>query len=366
LYIKEDGAAMKRKSIVSWSVALSCCAWSGCQTLPPDWKKHIPWSAEANIKASEFETPERVVAIWSPDILAQPGKPPTRGFGGRLYFYNDKSQAIPVEGQLVVFGYDDSQPDHPAGDPDRRFAFTPEQFKSHYSKSYLGASYSVWIPWDVVGGEQRTVSLVPVFTSTNGKIVMGQQAKNMLPGKKSEQTDGLQPASAISRVQPASGWQPLTAEQRALATEPIPAVGGDPAIGGDPAALPSIRADTITLPRSMQLRLQQSPFAASVPVPTVNVSQPNWGLIQTSSHTITAPAPGVTANQPLPGNWPPMEHLQPPSAPSAAPAAERLRSTHFEPTRFPVRGAPPAGPAPGAAPWGRFHAAPPSPPASPP
>jgi hypothetical protein len=41
----------------------------------------------------------------------------------------------------------------------------------------------VWIPWEAVGGDQKSVSLVPVFTATSGQIVMGQQARNLLRGK---------------------------------------------------------------------------------------------------------------------------------------------------------------------------------------
>ncbi len=46
--------------------------------------------------------------IWTEDVLMVTGKPPTRGFGGRIYFYNEKSQAIPVEGELVVYGYEEA------------------------------------------------------------------------------------------------------------------------------------------------------------------------------------------------------------------------------------------------------------------
>src|SRR6187431_1536707 len=128
---------------------------SGCSSLDGNWKKHLPWSAEKRLKEAKAEGPATLVAIWTPDVLMQPGKPPTRGFGGRLYFYNNKSQAIPVEGQLVVFAYDDSESKHADSNPERKFAFTPEQFERHYSKSDLGPSYSVWIPWDAVGGDQK-------------------------------------------------------------------------------------------------------------------------------------------------------------------------------------------------------------------
>ena len=119
--------------------------------------------------------------VWSPAVLNSPGKKPTRGFGGRVYFYDGQNRAVPVEGQLVVYGYNDSRPQE-GKSPDRTFAFTPEQFAAHFSPSDLGASYSVWVPWDEVGSEQVEVSLVPIFTATSGQIVVGQSSKSLLPG----------------------------------------------------------------------------------------------------------------------------------------------------------------------------------------
>src|SRR5687768_1941013 len=182
--------------------------FSGCSTMDGGWKKHLPWSPEKNLKESKAEGPSKLVAIWTPDNLTQPGKPPTRGFGGRLYFYNSKSQAIPVEGQLVVFAYDDSESKHANGDPERKYAFTPEQFERHYSKSDLGPSYSVWIPWDAVGGEQKNISLVPIFTATSGQLVMGQQAANVLPGRTIAKKEKAEPSNEIALPPAANGVQP--------------------------------------------------------------------------------------------------------------------------------------------------------------
>src|SRR6187402_2845531 len=84
------------------------CTLAGCTTLDGNWKKPWPWSSGKNLKEAKAEGPATLAAIWTPDILTQPGKPPTRGFGGRLYFYNKENQAIPVEGQLMVYGYDDT------------------------------------------------------------------------------------------------------------------------------------------------------------------------------------------------------------------------------------------------------------------
>lgn len=156
--------------------------FSGCQSLAPKWPSGWFAGEQPTIERSKFGTPVRVAALWSPAMLSQPGMPAKRGFGGRLYFYDGSNKPIPVEGQLVVYAYNESKPNADHKTPDARFAFTPEQFTEHFSPSDLGASYSVWIPWDAVGGPQADVSLLPVFTATSGQLVVGQSSRNILPG----------------------------------------------------------------------------------------------------------------------------------------------------------------------------------------
>ena len=170
-----------------WAIGLRCLALAtllvgtGCKT----WS--VPNSLafwKPAIKESDFDSPDRIVVIWADDVLSQPGKPATRGFGGRIYFYSVGGKAIPAEGQLIVYAYDDSQAQQGAERvPTKRFAYTAEQFATHFSESQLGPSYSIWLPWDASGGERKEISLVPVFTSTAGKIVMGTQTTNILPGR---------------------------------------------------------------------------------------------------------------------------------------------------------------------------------------
>ena len=170
-----------------WAIGLRCLALAtllvgtGCKT----WS--VPNSLafwKPSIKESDFDSPDRIVVIWADDVLSQPGKPATRGFGGRIYFYSVGGKAIPAEGQLIVYAYDDSQAQQGAERvPTKRFAYTAEQFATHFSESQLGPSYSIWLPWDASGGERKEISLVPVFTSTAGKIVMGTQTTNILPGR---------------------------------------------------------------------------------------------------------------------------------------------------------------------------------------
>src|SRR6185295_11244836 len=66
--------------------------------------------------------------------------------------------------------------------PDRKYIFTAEQFAKHYSKSPLGHSYSVWIPWDEAGGLQTEISLLVRYLHEKGEVVIGEQAKQVLSG----------------------------------------------------------------------------------------------------------------------------------------------------------------------------------------
>ena len=228
---------------------------AGCQSLQtswsPKWPQTWPWKKQDVVAQQEKQVPLRLVAIWSPDVLTQLGKRPARGFGGRLYFYNDANEAVEVEGQLVVYAYDDTDGDGTQQLPCRKFAFTAEQFANHRSDSPLGASYSVWLPWDGIDGYRRSISLVPIFTTKAGQVVMGQQAVNMLPGRipanqAKEPTLASQPGAAgDSEVKHAS--HELAAARH-------------PRIETDRAATSSgleraIRTTTITVPSSMKRRL---------------------------------------------------------------------------------------------------------------
>ena len=138
-----------------------------------------------------YPQPAKMAATWTPDTLIQSGRTPTRGFGGRVFFYDPRSRAVPVAGTLVVHAYDDTEGQGEQSGL-KRYEFTPDQLRRHFSQSDLGASYSVWIPWDAVGGPQRRISLVASFRTAEGHTVQGMPATVMLPGSRSESSrDGI-------------------------------------------------------------------------------------------------------------------------------------------------------------------------------
>lgn len=161
-------------------------ATTGCST----WNTAAPgkglssWSPTTWFK-KEYQEPVSLAAIWSEDTLATAGQPTMRGFGGRIYFYNDRSQAVPVEGDLVVHGYLTTPGKEVSTDSTahKRFVFGSEQLISHFSPSQIGASYSIWVPWDEAGGFREELTLIATFKSKQGSVVQGAPAKLFLPGK---------------------------------------------------------------------------------------------------------------------------------------------------------------------------------------
>lgn len=145
------------------------------------WK--MPWSKKDD-EPQPYPNPTKLAATWTPDTYMQAGSTPTRGFGGRLFFYDEKVRAVPVEGELTVHAFAEN-PDGSVGEV-KRYHFTAEQFTQHFSQSDLGASYSVWIPWDAVGGDQMRISLVPSFRTVEGRVVQGESAMVGLPGRRYE------------------------------------------------------------------------------------------------------------------------------------------------------------------------------------
>ena len=134
-------------------------------------------------KLAPPQTPTRLVSTWTDTVLHRKGEKSKRGFGGRLLFFNEGAEdSIRVDGQLVVYAYDENGRAAHETHPTRRYVFPAEQFVRHESEAKVGASYSVWLPWDAVGGEQKNISLIARFEPNAGPLVVGEQTKHLLPG----------------------------------------------------------------------------------------------------------------------------------------------------------------------------------------
>ncbi len=157
----------------------------GCNTLQ-DKKIESQWVKGAKGEVATG-TPVRMVVTWTNGTFAQPGYRATRGFAGRVHFYDKDYHAVKVDGQLRIYGFDDSHKRSSRTSADKQFVFTSDHLKWRMSESQLGPSYNIWIPWDGVNGQQKDITLVPVFQSASGSLVRGDQSLNVLAGKKNPQ-----------------------------------------------------------------------------------------------------------------------------------------------------------------------------------
>lgn len=147
------------------------------------------------------EVPTRIVSTWTDTVLQRAGKPPQRGFGGRIVFFNRETEdPLRVDGQLIVYAYDESDRKPHETHPTRKYVFPKEEFARHESESQLGPSYSVWIPWDDVGGDIKHISLIARFDPDGANYVMGEQTKHLLPGVRKEDRQYLVQETGVGKV----------------------------------------------------------------------------------------------------------------------------------------------------------------------
>ena len=151
-----------------WLLVVAIVLTTGCRgPWSSGWKvsdmwdiDYTPWSKDE----PRPETPTRLVGTWTDTVLHTSGKNPQRGFGGRLIFYaKDPEKPVLVDGQLVVYAFDETNREVTDNRPTRRYVFPTDQVPLHMSKTELGPTYSFWLPWDEVGGPQTEVSLICRF-----------------------------------------------------------------------------------------------------------------------------------------------------------------------------------------------------------
>ena len=186
-------AKMKFGRRISWTIVSSlvgAVGLAGCAT-EFDLRRNVPWEMG---KDGKFESPTQVAAFWTEAVQNSADKEKgVRGFGGRLYFYGkNPNKPVKVKGSLVVYAFDETNRDPANIVPDRKYIFSADQFQTNYSKTDLGHSYSIWLPWDDVGGEQRQISLIARFTSNKGEIVSSDQSPHLL-------LSGVKPAKDAAR-----------------------------------------------------------------------------------------------------------------------------------------------------------------------
>jgi len=210
-------------------------------------------------------TPNRMVIIWKDAVVRSGDGQTKKGFGGRVYFYDKGEDPIQVDGQMIVYGYDDTTK-HSSTTPERKYVFAQDSFQNHYDPSELGPSYSLWIPWDEVQATEKTICLMPFFETAGGIQLSAGMSEILLPGRKPDietiektTAPAMLPETAAtthtrqapidnSRVALASGIESVD-------TQPGQSVSGQP----QSDSMTQHRIHTIELPKSLETRISSSP-----------------------------------------------------------------------------------------------------------
>lgn len=267
---------MKRYPLLIIASVLAAVATTGCQSNKFPQPNLEPIKEFLNIETGEEEIkpPVRMAVIWKDGVYEEAGQNPVRGLGGRVFFYDEDNRPTTADGELIVYGYDDSKENSDSNAADRKFVFRAERFQNHYSKTDLGDSYSVWVPWDEVGGVRKTVSLIPVFKTTDGKLIKAGQTLCMLPGAPPAVVENSEPELKLksvrsfpgmeSRIPSKSNAQSYIAQTSGIADKELfDQIGSrSPTVSFDK----KIRTSTIRVPRSMAERMQQLPPQTLKPV----------------------------------------------------------------------------------------------------
>ena len=293
---------MRRFAIAISLVCLVVLSTSGCASMGKMPK--MPWESDE----PEYKIPIKMVVNWKDTVRYNPKDPPIRGFGGRVHFYDETNKPVRVQGQLTVYGYNDSKSgSFDPEKPDRKFVFNADQLQTHYSMSKMGHSYSFWVPWDRVGGEQMDITLAPFFRTVSGQVLMSEQSRHELPGtvKKDDAQSGqeyLSPGDIVLPQVSQVAYQNQTFSGQQPQTWPT-------------ADNSKLRTTTISVPKSVESKLRSR--ALNAPQAQQN-SASGQASTQTPASAYQPPPQQPALQRPIPQS--------PMSRPSAAYSSELLHS----------------------------------------
>lgn len=239
---------MSNRFLLSLLVCFTVASFAGCKSLDLGGEQKIeskdkdPWWKKENLPP--VKPASKIVAIWTNSVLNETGEVPIRGLGGRVYFYDATHQPVRVDGKLTVFLYDDTRKaEEETQEATRKIHFSAEEIAESYTPTEFGPSYSFWLPWDAVGGERTQLSVIPVYTSKEGEMLVGEQARYLLPGTK--------PTALVEAPRKKGGVV------AASFTDDNFKRSNGRLFDEDAASQLRLRSSTIKVPRSVQQRLLQ-------------------------------------------------------------------------------------------------------------
>ncbi len=167
------------KTRMCWMVTLAGLAWmtSGCATLDLPFAQRMP-------QASAKNPVVQVVCMWEASEGRDPEGAPCRGFAGQILFLGNKGGTpVAVEGEVIVYVFDDIGTEAEQAVPIHQFRFDAKAWNRHMKVGTLGPSYHCFIPYTRRGSHEANCTLRLRFTPTEGQPLTSDASHLTLEGR---------------------------------------------------------------------------------------------------------------------------------------------------------------------------------------
>ncbi len=192
---------------------------AGC-ALPLQWQNPADKLPQATLQ----DPANHILCIWEAAEGMDPDGKPTRGFAGKLTFFNrGERMGVRIKGDVRITVYDDQGKPEDRGKPLHNWDFLGKAWEIHLQDSDLGAAYSVFIPYSRKGNHRAQCALQVKFTPENGTPIYSDTVAVLLDGpigKKDEEA-----AKAKSRTDKRTALDSITIplkEKRTTGLERLP------------------------------------------------------------------------------------------------------------------------------------------------
>ncbi len=168
---------MQRLKIFLGSLAL--LAFVGCSA-----SRELT-SAMASATRKEHKSPKvsRVVCLWEPAVGKIPNGP-KRGIIGQVLFFEGRDTApVKVDGEVVIYVFDDHGSIEDQSKPIHKLALSPEELKAVHAETAVGHSYHIPVPYPKDHGLTTTCTMRVKHTSVDGHVSYSDLASVLLLGK---------------------------------------------------------------------------------------------------------------------------------------------------------------------------------------
>ena len=167
-----------QRIVMPLTCAMFLCSLVGCSTFHVPFEKKIP-------KASASDPVVQVLCLWQQAEGRDPEGYPCKGFSGQILFLSNKA-ATPVQcdGDVRIYLFDDQGDTEAQAKPLRQFDFDAGSWDVHLTKTSLGPTYSVFVPYVRRGVKDANCALRIRLKPKTGPVVFSELSNMPLNGNK--------------------------------------------------------------------------------------------------------------------------------------------------------------------------------------